>query len=405
MIPTIRASSLDRVLSCPGSLTVNAVVKPREGDDGDEGTFCHWISAQRIKTEMGAIGDIGAQPRGPFPHSTWISDYYVRHVMEVTPADYSLECEAALAYEFTADAPKRIRTIEWLPGPRPVPLLRVGAYAGFILSGHIDCLALSPDATHAIGWDLKTGYDPVDCADSNWQILGYCVLLKRAYPGLLSVTFYIVQPRNDEDEGYERISVVTITDLDAATATLATKIADAISRPLELNTTIKGCKFCVGCSCPAIRAEQEKMKLTMTEEALAGLKAEPDDETLAEFAIGAKLLAKPTEDAKAILNARLDKVEQIVGADGTIITKQIQKGAWKVNDEQAFFRAMREVLPSDEQLARVTKPSMTALKDEIAKAMNVPKTSKNGVSAASVFDSTFAPLATQGVRQLVQFSQ
>ena len=28
---TIRASSLDRVLSCPGSLTVNAIVKPREG--------------------------------------------------------------------------------------------------------------------------------------------------------------------------------------------------------------------------------------------------------------------------------------------------------------------------------------------------------------------------------------
>ena len=36
MIPTIRASSLDRVLSCPGSLTVNAIVKPRDGDDGDD---------------------------------------------------------------------------------------------------------------------------------------------------------------------------------------------------------------------------------------------------------------------------------------------------------------------------------------------------------------------------------
>jgi len=402
MIPTIRASSLDRVLSCPGSLTVNAVVKQREGDDGDEGTWCHWISAQRMKVELGAIGDIGAQPRGPFPHSTWISDYYVRHVMEVVPAPYSLECEAALAYQFEADEPRTITVIDWIDGR---PVLREELYAGFILSGHIDCLALSPDATHAIGWDLKTGYDPVDCADSNWQILGYCVLLKRAYPGLLSVTFYIVQPRNDEDDGYERVSVVTITDLDAATATLATKIADAISRPLELNTTIKGCKFCVGCSCPAIRAEQEKMKLTMTEEALAGLKAEPDDETLAEFAIGAKLLAKPTEDAKALLNARLDKVAQIVGADGTVITRVTQRGAWSVNDPQAFFRAMREVLPQDEQLARVTKPSMTALKDEIAKAMNVPKTSKNGVSAASVFDSTFAPLATQGVRQLVQFSQ
>lgn len=405
MIQTIRASSLDRVLACPGSLTVNAVVKQRDGTEGDEGTLCHWLSAQRIKAEMGAGGDIGPQPRGFFPNSVWISDYYVRHVMEVTPAEYSLECEAALAYEFGADAPKRIRTIEWLPRPRPVPLLRVGAYAGFILSGHIDCLALSPDATHAIGWDLKTGYDPVDCADSNWQILGYCVLLKRAYPGLLSVTFYIVQPRNDEDEGYERVSVVTITDLDAATVTLAGKIADAISRPLELNTTIKGCKFCVGCSCPAIRATQEKMKLTMTEETLAALKAEPDDETLAEFAIGTKLLAKPTEDAKALLNARLDKVAQIVGADGTIITRVTQKGVWKVNDKQAFFSAMRGLLPKDEQIARVVNPSMTALKDEIAAVMKVPKTSKDGVSAAGIFELTLAPLATQGVRQIVQFSQ
>jgi len=407
MIPTIRCSSLDRVLSCPGSLTVNAIVAPRYGDDGDEGTWCHWISAQRIKTEMGAVGDIGPQPRGPFPHSTWISDYYVRHVMESTPASYSLECEAALAYEFTADTPCKIETVEWFNGR---PMVGTKPYNGFTLSGHIDCLALSPDATHAIGWDLKTGYDPVDCADSNWQILGYCVLLKRAYPSLQSVTFYIVQPRNDEDgdsvnEGHPRVSCVTITDLDAAVATLAGKITDAISRPLELNTTIKGCRFCVGCSCPAIRAKQKLMRLTMTEESLASLKAQPDDATLAEFIIGAKELAKPTEDAKAMLNDRLDRSPQLVAADGTVITRVTQRGAWSVNDPQAFFRAMRELLPADEQIARVTKPSMTALKDEIARSMGVPKTSKAGVSAASIFDSTFAPLATQGVRNLVQFSQ
>jgi len=390
------------VLSCPGSLTVNAIVKPRDGDDGDEGTLCHWLSAQRIKAEMGAIGDIGPQPRGFFPHSVWISDYYVRHVMETVPADYSLECEAALAYFFEPEEPRTITQVLWIDGK---PVLREVPYDGFILSGHIDCLALSPDATHAIGWDLKTGYDPVDCADSNWQILGYCVLLKRAYPGLLSVTFYIVQPRNDEDEGYERVSVVTITDLDAATATLSARIADAISKPTELNTTIKGCKFCVGCSCPAIRAKQKLMRLTMTEETLAALKAEPDDATLAEFAIGAKELAKPTEDAKAMLNDRLDRNPQLVAADGTVITRTVTRGSWTVNDPQAFFRAMRELLPEDEQIARVTKPSMTALKDEIARSMGVPKTSKSGVSAQSVFESTLAPLATQGVRNLVQFSQ
>lgn len=400
-LPMIRCSSLDRVLSCPGSLTVNRIVKPRQGDEGMQGTALHWAAHWRIQREIGAGGDIGPRPLGDYPRDQWIPDYYVRHVMENTPAPYSLECEVALAYEFAGHSERRITVVDWTDGK---PVIRTAHYAGFILSGHIDCLALSPDATHAIGWDLKTGYDPVDCADSNWQILGYCVLLKRAYPALHSVTFYIVQPRNDEDEGDERVSCVTITNLDTAVATLADKIADAISRPLELNTTIKGCKFCVGCSCPAIRAEQEKMKQTMTEEALAALKAEPDDITLAEFAIGAKLLTKPIEDAKALLNDRLDKIGQLVAADGTVITRSVQKGSWTVNDPQAFFRAMREVLPADEHLARVTKPSMTALKDEIAVVLKVPKTSKNGVSAASVFDSTFAPLATQGVRQLIKFS-
>ena len=402
MIPTIRSSSLDRVLSCSGSLTVNAIVAPREGDDGDEGTWCHWISAQRIKAELGAIGDIGPQPRGPFPHSTWISDYYVRHIMESTPASYSLECEAALAYEFTPTEPREVTVVSWVNGK---PVLSRRPLAGFILSGHIDCLALSPDATHAIGWDLKTGYDSVDCADSNWQILGYCVLLKRAYPTLREVTFYIVQPRNDEDDGNERVSVVTITDLDAAVTTLAAKIADAISRPLELNTTIKGCRFCVGCSCPAIRAKQKLMRMTMTEESLASLKAQPDDATLAEFVIGAKELAKPTEDAKAMLNDRLDRSPSLVAEDGTVITRVVQKGAWSIPEPVPFFNAMRELLPDDEQIARVTKPSMTALKDEIARSMGVPKTSKNGVSAASVFEERLAPLAVQGERKLIQFSQ
>jgi hypothetical protein len=245
----------------------------------------------------------------------------------------------------------------------------------------------------------------VDCADSNWQILGYCVLLKRAYATLQSVTFYIVQPRNDEDEGNERVSVVTITDLDAAVATLADRIADAISKPLELNTTIKGCKFCVGCSCPAIRAKQKLMRLTMTEESLAALKAEPDDATLAEFVIGAKELAKPTEDAKAMLNDRLDRNPQLVAEDGTVITRVTQRGAWSIPEPVPFFAAMRELLPQDEQIARVVKPSMTALKDEIAAVMKVPKTSKNGVSAASIFDAKLAPLAVQGERKLIQFSQ
>jgi hypothetical protein len=407
MIPQIRCSSLDRVLSCSGSLTVNAIVEPRDGDDGVQGTALHWGAHWRIKAEMGASGDIGPKPPGDYPRDQWISDFYVRHVMESTPASYSLECEAALAYFFEPEEPRLITQVMWEDGR---PVLRQVPYNGFTLSGHIDCLALSPDCTHAIGWDLKTGYDPVDCADSNWQILGYCVLLKRAYPELKSVTFYIVQPRNDEDgdsinEPHPRVSMVTITDLDAAVTTLASRIAEAISKPLELNTTIKGCKFCVGCSCLAIRAKQKLMRLTMTEESLAQLKAQPDDATLAEFIIGAKELAKPTEDAKAMLNDRLDRSPSLVAEDGTVITRVVQKGAWKVNDDQAFFRAMRELLPADEQIARVTKPSMTALKDEIAVALKVPKTSRAGVSAASIFDSTFAPLATQGVRNLVQFSQ
>ena len=92
---------------------------------------------------------------------------------EVTPDGWSLEVEVPLAYEFQFEKPVPYRHRRWVDG---APVIRSRLAGGFVLSGHIDSCSINPDATEAIGWDLKTGYDPVDPADQNWQILGYAVL-------------------------------------------------------------------------------------------------------------------------------------------------------------------------------------------------------------------------------------
>jgi hypothetical protein len=377
MKPTFRCSSLDRDLNCNGAITLVPLVAPREGDEGAEGTALHHASASKIIKELGGTGEIGPTPPGALGFSRWIADYYFNHVRDTVPAQWSLECEAALSYEWDR----------------------------FILSGHIDCVALSPDATEAIGWDLKTGYDPVDVADSNWQILGYCVLLRRAYPELKKVTFYIVQPRNDEDEGDPRVSSVVIENLDAATTTLEARINAAIGNALELNSGHTQCKWCpVGAQCPALQAELALMKMTLTPEAVAAIKHKPDPETLAEWVIAARTLDRPTKDATELLHKVLDGVSVVVTKGGVTVTRKIQNGSYDVPDRAKFHAALKAVLPSEESFVKTHTPSMTKIKDEIAAVMNVPKTSKNGISAEGIFDAAIRPHVTQGERRILQFS-
>lgn len=402
MKPVFRCSSLDRDMNCNGAITLVPLVDPREGDEGAEGTCLHHSGHSRIIKELGGTGAIGPVPPGTIGFSRWIADYYFNHVRDTVPPEWSLECEAALSYEFFLKEPRYIHVVEWVDG---APVMRRELADGFVLSGHIDCVALSPDATEAIGWDLKTGYDPVDVAESNWQILGYCVLLRRAYPSLKRVTFYIVQPRNNEDEGDQRVSSVTIENLDAAVASLAARIEAALANSMEVNSGHTQCRWCpVGCQCLALQADLEIMKITLTPEAVALIRRTPDPETLAEWVIGTRTLTQPTKDATELLHKVLDASAVVTSRSGVTVTRQIQKGSYDVPDRAKFHAALKAVLPSEESFVKTHDPSMTKIKEEIALVMNVPKTSKAGISAEGIFDAQIRPHVTQGERRLLKFT-
>lgn len=391
--PTIRCSGLDRRLLCPGGATLEELAEERDGIEGDEGTELHRLTADRLVRELGAVGPVeAAKPGVKVDHALWIVDYCVREVRYNTPAGWSLEVEAALAYEF----------------------------ARFILSGHIDALALNPDATEAIGWDYKTGYVAVDAADFNEQVLGYIVLLLRAYPKLRKVTFYIVQPRNSEEDGLERVSCVVIEGdvLAACVEGLDQRICAALDAPMELNSGRKQCAWCPAAVavlksnpnaifiCPAIAAELDTMKLTLTPQKLAELRTAPNDGELGDFVISARTLTRPIEDAQALLHERIEKNGYVDAACGTRITVKTGAGAYKVPNPPAFYKALGELIQDPVKRAGALTFSMTRAQAVIAEVFDVPKTSSKPdvTSAESIFDAKLRPLTEQGTRKTLIFT-
>lgn len=387
-LPKIRCSDLDRILACPGSMLLTAMVAPRQGDESLEGTALHHAAAVRIVRDLGGTAPDGLPDPDPnWPSlavSKWIADYYVRHVAENVPDGWSLEVEVPLSYQFD----------------------------GFILSGHIDCLAISPDGREAMGWDLKTGYDPVDEAEQNWQVVGYMVALHRAYPSLTKCTFYVVQPRNDEDEGFQRVSKVLIEDdkhadagdaLAAASAGLANRIRQAIANDHELNTGRPQCRWCAAATqCPALRADLETMKLTLTPDHLAAIKHTPDDATLADWVLSSKTLARPMEDAEAMAKERIAANGSIAAHDGTQISVKTTRGAYTCHDRPGLWNAIKELLP-EEKMALAAKFSMTELRAQVAEVLNVPLGGRSPNSATNIVEAKTAAFQVQGERKLFVF--
>ncbi len=373
----IRASELDRALSCNGSLTLSRMVAPRESEEGWEGTAIHHAIAARLIKDFGATPPEGGLPPAEVPagykipgNSLWIVDWCVRHIQETVPPDWSLLVEVPLAYSFD----------RWT------------------LSGHIDWLAFSPCGTKSMGGDWKSVRNPVDPAESNEQCAGYLVLEKRAWPDLIEATFQICQPRVTEEDDVERISTVTVTNLDAVVASLDARVCAALDNSMCLKTG-KQCKYCIGCSCPAIQAEQEFMELQLTPEMLAKMKREPDDAQLGEFVSIGRRLAKPLKDATEMLHERLDKTPFVVTASGTTITRKITRGDYTVLDPLKFMQAVRVLLPSDESVAKVVTFSMTRIKDEISEVLGCPKTGAAAVTSETTFDGHLRPLVEQGVKR------
>src|SRR5262245_53891024 len=101
---SIRCSELDRVLECPGSLTLAPLVAPRFGEEGKEGDAIHHDAATRIVRDLGGSAPDGLGPHDPdwpsLRFSKWISDFYVRHIQESVPKDWSLEVEVGMAFQY-----------------------------------------------------------------------------------------------------------------------------------------------------------------------------------------------------------------------------------------------------------------------------------------------------------------
>ncbi len=376
MKSSIRCSELDRILACPGSLTLCGIVSNRSGEEGAEGTQIHTKVAHRLSKELGAT-DQGF-PAGfdykPGKHITdWLVNFCFKAVQEHTPAGWSLETEIPLSEEFSR----------------------------FTLTGHPDVVAINPEVTEFHLDDFKTGYAPVDVAEMNWQLLGYATLLKRAYPTLQKGTLRIIQPRNDEDEGHPRISSVEITNMDQAIDGLEAMINAALDMPSQLETGMSQCKWCSAATqCPALL---ELMKYILTPESLAKIKQEPEDAMLGDWVIAGRTLNRPLEDAEKMLHARLDSKPALVAGNGTQITRKVQRGAYTWPDPVAGFAAVKELLGSDEAVAKVATLSTTRIKDQLAEIMDIPKSGKAAVTAETVFDAKIRPLVEQGERRLLVF--
>lgn len=368
-----------RSLECPGSSTIIPLVNPRPRDDGDEGSFLHWCVADRAIKELGAIPPEGGLPPPRVPagykapqRSMWMVDWCIRHLRETIPDTWSLMVEIQFEYEFD----------RW------------------ICTGQGDIIAQSPDGKRIKGKDWKFVYKPITPAPENDQFLTYIVLAKLDWPDTEEIEFEAVCPRLSEDE---RLTSVTVSGahLDACVRSLDERQCNALDNPMLLKTGLKQCEWCIGCSCPAIQELNKNMELQMTPEMLARIKREPDDATLADFVINARTLKKPAEDATEMLHERLDSNPAIHAGCGLTITRKIQRGDYSVPNKVAFMEAVRVLLPLDEQIAEVMEPSMTRIKDQIAKHNDVPKTSKNGVSAESIFDGHLRPLVEQGEKRLL----
>lgn len=279
----------------------------------------------------------------------------------------------------------------------------------WINRGHLDWLAISPDVTQAKGGDYKTGRIPVDPAHNNEQAFSYLCLVKLNWDTVRCVDFDLIQPRLTEDDEFERISTVRVEGraLELAPAALDARACQALDRPMDLDSGPKQCRWCplmFTLQCPALRKDRDMAKLTMTQEAVAAIRRQPNDDQLVEWVSVMRTLKPAAEAAEEALHQRLDTTECVVGA-GMTVTRKLQKGSIEILDPVAIFNSAREQLVTDERMAAAFKVSKSRLIDQLAEALNVAKTGAKGVTANSIWDAHFAIHTKQGERRLLQFSQ
>ena len=307
MKPTIRCSSLDRLLGCPGSRTLVGLLDAATVDigeaDGDEmtwrGNWAHFEAATELVTSHGAIGkpDRPVLPMGFLPDARdrGMVAWYVESVLVNTPGDHAMFVETRITMEF----------------PR------------FFLTGQIDAHSVNADATEFTIDDLKTGMFAVDHAEENWQLTGYAVLLKHLHASLRRGKIRIHQRHADPS-----MTEAEVDNLGGLATYLEGKINEALDNALLLETGHKQCRLCPAIYfCPAIDAELTAMKLLLSPEEITRLNTLPSLRDFAEVAARGHAIAGPIKKIIDRLRERVDSEGPVTIKDGTTIKLVEENGA------------------------------------------------------------------------------
>lgn len=413
---TVRASNTNTVFECHGSLLLSPRITLPRRSEGDQGELLHYLIARRAVDELGATEpegglkppSLGANAKVP-AFTAWIVDWAVRHIKETIPADWSLMVEVGFAYRYE------------LPRPVWVPVKEiVGAIpAGFvvkdgrvlidhvIVSGHQDVLGISPDGRKSKAVDWKTGPVGADPAENNWQAGTYLSLTHIAYETEES-DFCLAQPMVDEEAtGVPRISNVTLKgpQLQAMTREIAEQINKALEDRYTTDSGPKQCKYCSVAlmrpwECPSLKAEELYMKAQIESGLLERLQREPNDAQLGDFVLSGRTLAGPVKEATELLHERLDLSGYVDAGCGRRITVKKQAGTIEILDPVAYYNTLNAVLPT-ERMALAVKPSKDRVIDQVAAALDLPKTSKEGQSATAWYEDNVKGFTEQKEKRIL----
>jgi Protein of unknown function (DUF2800) len=381
-----RASQVPQAMLCAGSTKLIARIKDNRGSAAATlGNWCHWQAALTLIEKHGAIGPEGGlvvpnlpATFKPSSFGKWMAEYFVQTVLNYADADMAILVEQAFEHAF----------------PR------------FDLTGHIDAFAINGDGTEAIGGDLKSGPEIVDEAEQNAQVLTYIVLLKLAYPDLRKITFFICQPSNDPDEGIERVTVATAegAQIDGMVRHLERELNYAIDHENEINSDHwKACRYCpVGQTgqCPALNADLDTMKLTLTPDIIETIQAEPSIEQLAALELHRKKFTPIFDAAHEALKERIEAGGRVT-ANGYAFWLEEGNGRTKITDNAAATDRLKD-LPDE------TFHTLYEFKKEpIEKALATAEATRSGrkvphksdvqgkTSGQSLFRETFAGITEQ----------
>ena len=145
------------------------------------------------------------------------------------------------------------------------------------------------------------------------------------------------------------------------------------------------------------------MQSRLTPAILAAIRATPDDATLVDLVAECRTLNRPLEDAEEMLKARLETAPVLVGASGREVRVKESSGGFKVVNPVGMYGWLKGLL-SDEQLAPALSYPGGRIKDQLAKAMNIPATGKAPMTAKTVFEGGAAPFIEPQVKRTLLFS-